>query len=318
MPPREPRSRIDRALAEVEEPVLGDSAEQVADWDDEDRAQLIELLEDAASDLQREMLHRGLAAGRPLRELHSFADAIRGLDDEEVFRECTPPRSGFPLNVLLTAQADPLAAYELNGNALHHAGRRSRRGGPPVKLPPQLMTERTWAPARGGARFEASADTDARAPDPRELGRSGERAAPADPVQGKFAEELFNEAGRALERRFNELAVDTGPFTLERAVPLLADALSRGVPVPCILGREPGDFRRYALFLQVQTSGRNRAYQLFDPVAQESVWANEGDLLNRIELPFSEKAHRRVTALALPRLPPNRSELRDSAFEDRG
>lgn len=318
MAPRDPRPRaaLERALADAQDPVLGESAELVSDWDDEDRAQLIELLEDAESDLQREMLHRGLAAGRPLRELHSFADAIRGLDDEAIFSECTPPRSGFPLNVLLTAQADPLAAYELNGNELRHAGRG--KGGAPVKLPPQLMVERTFVPVKGAPRFDASADTDARAPDAREIGRSGERAAPVDPVQGKFSEELFNDAGKALERRFNELAVDTGAFTLERAMPLLADALARGVPVPCILGRQPGDFRRYALFLQVQTSGRNRAYQLFDPVAQEAVWANEGDLLNRSELPFSDKVFRRVTALALPKLPPLRPELRDSAFEDRG
>lgn len=316
--PREPRSRLERTTLEVELPLLGESSELVADWDDEARHQLVELFEDAHTELQREMLHRGLAAGRTLRELHSFADAIRGLDDEAIFKECTPPRTGFPLQVLLTAQADPLAAFELNGNELRHASARGKKKtAEAVRLPPQLMVERTFVPVRGAARFDASSDVDAKAPDAREIGRSGERAAPADPVQGRFAEELFNDAGRALDRKFQEQAVDVGAFTLERAMPLLADALARGVPVPAILGREPGDFRRYAIFLQVQTSGRNRAYQLFDPVAQEAVWANEGDLLNRSELPFSDKIFRRVTALALPKLPPSR-DVRDSAFEDRG
>ncbi|MDQ3265501.1 MAG: hypothetical protein M3Y59_17885 [Myxococcota bacterium] len=288
------------------------------DWSEEDQALFAELLEDAQSDLQRELLHRGLAAGHDAPALHAFADAIRPLADEAVFKECTPPRSGHPLATLLVAQADPLAAFRLNG----HGGGRAGKSAPPpaARLPAELFSEKTYVPGRSGEKgaFVAEADTDARRPDANDLGRSKEPPGPTA-AKGKFSEDLFNAAGRPLEVKFTELAVDEGGLTLERAVPVMAEALGRGIPVPVILGNKVGDYRRYALVLQLQTSGKNRAYQLYDPVSQEVVWANEGDLLHRSELNFSDKIFRRITAVALPRLAPlPGGSRRDSAFEDQG
>ena len=74
----------------------------------------------------------------------------------------------------------------------------------------------------------------------------------------------------------------------------------RGVPIPIVLGPSPGEYRRYALILQVSTTGKSRAFQLHDPFTQETVWVNEGDLFARTELPFATKTHRRITAIALP------------------
>ncbi len=291
------------------------------EWSDEDQALFAELLEDAQSELQREFLSRGLAAGHDAAALHSFADAIRPLADEDVFRDCTPPRSGHPLATLLAAQADPLAAYGLNGHGGSRVGKSARVPTPrPARLPAELFSEKTYVPGRSGEKgaFQAEADTDARRPDANDLGRSKELPGPTA-AKGKFSEDLFNAAGKPLEVKYTELAVDEGGLTLERAVPVIAEALGRGVPVPVILGNKVGDYRRYALVLQLQTSGKNRAYQLYDPVAQEVVWTNEGDLLHRSELNFSDKIFRRITAVALPRLAPlPGASRRDSAFEDQG
>lgn len=323
-----PRGRSDRtessetAAVEDAASILEASEDFLADWSDDERGLFIELLEDAESDLQREMIHRGLTAGRDAHELHSFADAIRGLSDEAVFKECTPPRSGHPLTVLLAAQADPLAAFELNGNGVRKPGKppRARTEGVPLRIPAALFVEHTQVGYKlKPPTFNASADVDARAPDANDLGRSRETAPPAG-VKGKFSEDLFNRAGKALDVKFDEQAVDEGPFTLERAVAALPEALALGIPVPILLGTRPGDFRRYALILQVQTSGKNRAYQLYEPVSGEAVWANEGDLLHRKELPFEDKVYRRITAIALPRLSPGAPgpNRRDSAFEGQG
>lgn len=294
------------------------------EWSDEDQALFAELLEDAQSDLQRELLQRGLAAGHDAHALHAFADAIRPRADEDVFRDCTPPRSGHPLATLLAAQADPLAAFRLNGHAGGRAGKSARSATPPAarayRPPADLFSEKTYVPGRSGEKgaFVAEADTDARRPDANDLGRSKELPGPTA-AKGKFSEELFNAAGKPLDVKFTELAVDEGGLTLERAVPVMAEALERGVPVPVILGNKAGDYRRYALVLQLQTAGKNRAYQLYDPVSQELVWANEGDLLHRSELNFSDKIFRRITAVALPRLAPlPGASRRDSAFEDQG
>ena len=75
----------------------------------------------------------------------------------------------------------------------------------------------------------------------------------------------------------------------------------RGLPVPLSLGAGAQKYSRYALILQVAPAGTSRAFQLHDPVSKETVWANEGDLLGRNELPFSNKSLRRITAIALPR-----------------
>ncbi len=71
--------------------------------------------------------------------------------------------------------------------------------------------------------------------------------------------------------------------------------------MPVSLGREVGARSRYALLLQVQLSGKRRAFQLYDPIDEELVWVHEADLLRRTELPLSSKRFRRVTAVALPK-----------------
>jgi len=286
------------------DPMLGAADDQLQGWTAQERALFAELLEDAGSELQRELLQRALAMGHLAPELHSFADAIRGMGDAGLYRACTPDRSKVPdVSELLRAQADPLAAFEINGHALKA---RKPKAPKPLELgrfiPSLPPVDNTFVGIRPKKpSFDAESPGDARRPE-RPKAAAPASAAPARPgPPGCFAEDLFNAAGEFLPVRFTERAVDvSGGITIEEAVPLLAEALSRGIPVPILLGRFPGEFLRYALILQVQVSGRNRAYQLHDPFAQDTVWANEGDLLARNELPFSDKLYRRITAIALP------------------
>ena len=79
-----------------------------------------------------------------------------------------------------------------------------------------------------------------------------------------------------------------------------AGALSRGIPVPCAIGPNPGDHRRFIVLMQLSTSGKTRSWQLYDPFSSELLWANEGDLLAKAELPFANKVNRRLTRIVLP------------------
>ncbi|HVE87741.1 MAG TPA: hypothetical protein VND93_33015, partial [Myxococcales bacterium] len=79
----------------------------------------LELLEDAGSELQREMLNRAVATGHSPTELHSFGDSIRGISDQQLFRLCTPPedmpaRTPEQMEIRLRAEADPILAFRLN------------------------------------------------------------------------------------------------------------------------------------------------------------------------------------------------------------
>jgi hypothetical protein len=121
------------------------------------------------------------------------------------------------------------------------------------------------------------------------------------PVAIKLMEDALNEAVRPLGPSYRECDVDgEAGIPLEQALDQAAAALQRGVVVPVTLGPSPGQHRRFAVLMQLSVVGKNRAWQLYELVSQELVWANEGDLLMRTELPFSNKSNRRITRFALP------------------
>lgn len=309
--------------------VSAEARSKVEAWGEKSRELFTELLEDAASDMQRELLNRVVAAGHTPAEVHAFADVLRSLTDEEAFDKCTVDRGtnpGFTVVQLLKAEADPLFAFKLKGGELSPA--EEDRPAPAVtpyappgspgrdrpkfdETDPRVRLE----PAR---RFDARDDgalkrTAAQAS--RELGASPDAPAPpaSRPPSGSagavapaghgpaLAQDLLNEVMAVLGVTFREHAVDgPGQAKLEDIVPQAAAALLKGLPVPVALGPAPGQDRRLAVFLQIQTSGKSRAFQLFDVLTQEVAWINEGDLLARAELPFANKQNRRITRVVLP------------------
>ncbi|HEX4621725.1 MAG TPA: hypothetical protein VH208_09180 [Myxococcaceae bacterium] len=259
-----------------------DARERLSEWPREDRGRFDELIEDAVSDLQREMLQRALGCGRSLSELHAFADALRALPDQEIYETCTlSSSSGLHDSVVarLRAEADPLYAFTANGNTLSPRHTFVHRVVPPEAANVVQTAKRPIV----------------------ELG-----ASPDDPVtgpgsEGALAEDLLNASVRGLGIHLRERPVDGPSFPLERALDLAAAALERGIPVPVVLGPKAGEHHRYALLLQVQPAGSSRAFELHDPTADETVWINAGDFVNRAELPLSNKTLRRITAIALPK-----------------
>ncbi len=118
---------------------LGEEAkEKLNAWPSKARALFKELVEDAASELQRELLQRAVAAGHSPAEMHAFADELRGLDDEQAFDACTLDAhapEGYTVVQLLRAEADPLYAYELKGHSLTPADDISGEHPMPEPLP---------------------------------------------------------------------------------------------------------------------------------------------------------------------------------------
>lgn len=112
----------------------------------------------------------------------------------------------------------------------------------------------------------------------------------------------MNEATGSFAVQWREHELDTPEgLRLEDALRSAAQALATGLPIPCTIGPKTGQSRRVVLLLQLSTAGRTRAWQLYDPLSAELVWANEGDLLARTELPFAAKTNRRLTRILLPR-----------------
>lgn len=298
-------------------PVSEEAQEQLDRWSGKAQKLFTELLEDAGSDLQRELLQRAVAAAHTPGEVHAFADEIRGLSDLELYEACTLEDAApedYTVAQLLRAEADPLFAFELKGGTIDPNEDETRELAPPPepKVKPSFeLSAAQDALARGlsGKKkvgFEAeSADASAKAMDWGALGSappppSQSHASPT-PTSGKLLEDLLAEATRGLSVAWREHDVDApGAMSLSDALASAAGAVTRGIPVPCAIGPATGQHRRFILMMQASASGKTRAWQLYDPLSQELVWANEGDLLARAELPFANKVNRRLTRIVLP------------------
>lgn len=302
-------------------PISPEADEQLAGWPRKARQLFAELLEDAGSDLQREFMLRAVAAGHTPAEVHAFADELRALSDEQAYDACTlhddAPRD-YTVAQLLRAEADPLYAFELQGGTIE----------PNEAQAPGLAPPRAAAPSRtlelelSQHDVVAAAVSGKRSSDSFEAESPGARvkpaldwnalpsAAPAEPKKDagpstaggvRFLESLLGEATRSLHLSWKEQDVDVpGGLTMADALASAAGALSRGIPVPCAIGPKPGDHRRFIVLLQLSTSGKSRAWQLYDPFSAELLWAHEGDLLAKAELPFANKMNRRLTRIVLP------------------
>ena len=126
-------------------------------------------------------------------------------------------------------------------------------------------------------------------------------AAPAAKKEERkgFADDLFNDALKPFSLALDEHLIDDEKITVEKVLSLATESLLKGLPVPVVLGGAKGDHRRYALMLQVVMSPTGRSFQVHDPFAQETVWINDTDFLGLSQLGFTEKAHKRITAIAL-------------------
>ena len=293
-----------------------EAEEQLAQWPKRARELLDELFEDAGTDLQREFLQRAVAAGHSASEVHAFADELRSMTDEEAYEACTLHEDApedYTVAQLLRAEADPLYAFELQGgniepNEASHPDLQPVRGGPSPTL--ELEVSQHDYVASAVARKKPSdsfiADSPAARVKPALDWNVLPGQKPSEPKKDagpsvRFLESLLGEATRALQLSWREQDLDVpGGITLADAIASAAGALSRGIPVPCAIGPREGDHRRFIVLLQLIVSGRNRAWQLYDPFTAELVWAHEGDLLGKSELPFANKANRRLTRIVLP------------------
>ena len=262
---------------------------QLARWPTRAKKLFAELLEDAQSALQQELLQRALASGHSPNEVHAFADQLRALSDDEAFAACTldqdVPRD-YTVTQLLRAEADPLFAFELKGGALEPDDNEA-----PLAVAPKADVAKLRRITKSFV-----ADSSDASPTALPVAEVAHAA-----VNASELESLLNEATRAQAVTWHEsdVAVAHG-LSLEDAVAAGAVVLSDGVPVPLGLGSLPGQTSRLILAMQISVSGRNRAWQLYNPFSNELVWANERDLLSGGELPFADKLNRRITRIALP------------------
>ncbi len=267
-------------------------------WKVEERRLFREVLEDAATELQRELIERAAAARHTAAEIHAFADLIRGMTDAEIFDACTADaRAAITVTQRLRAQVDPIYALEINGRSL--SPRLEDDPGPAYatgtnRPRPRFRTPATLTSPPPSLLFERSS---------RDLGASEDPTPPQlrSPVAAASRQSRFGEAVKNLGLELHDHPVDVpGGLTLEKGLELAAQALAKGTPVVATLGRKAGEPGRAVVILQERPAGSSRAFQLHDPFSNETVWANERDLLARNELPFASKAFRRITGLTLP------------------
>lgn len=290
-------------------------------WPERRRTQFVELMEDATSELQQELVQRAVLAGHTPGEVHAFADELRGLSDEQCFEACTldaDAPEGYSVTQLLRAESDPLFAFELKGGTLtpNEADDEPMPAPSPMRRREVMDAPEDRAlaadPIRRAREHRQGFSADSGAFRPLVPSKSVAAVAPAPamgPVPsaptglggGHFFDDLLTEATRGLGVTWREHEVDApGGISMEQALQQAVATLQRGVPVPCVIGNAQGKPLRFLLVLQTQLAGQSRAFQLYEPTSQELIWANEKDLLSKGELPFDNKALRRLVRVALP------------------
>lgn len=285
-----------------------EAARQLAIWPGPARQLFSELIDDAGSDLQRELLMRAVAAFHTPSEVHAFADQLRGLGDAETYAACTldgQAPDGYTVAQLLKAEADPLYAYELLGGTIE-PNELDQAMPPPPRIPSGVELLPAVDPLIMGLskrQKPASFLDDGHAALPPSVAPGSPRRLDTSSGEGGGSplERFLDEATREFRIRWQLRDLDRTPgLSLSQGIGVAADALQRGLPVAASIGPNPGEHRRFVVLLQVSTSGRSRAWQLYDPFTAELVWTNEADLLAGAELPFANKANRRLTRLVLP------------------
>ncbi len=268
---------------------------QLQRWSIKAQRLFFELLDDAGSDLQREFLRRAVVAGHSAPEVYAFADALRGLSDDEAYSSCTfaegaPP--DFTVAQLLRAEADPLSAFELKGGTLEPNEEllaEEPAEAAPVPIDALALAFSTRKAAKGFVAESA---------DSLPASRQGR---PFEPRGLYPLCDALNEASRPLNVVWKEEVLDVaGGLTLASALEASERALNRGIPLPCSVGPKAGEHGRFVVLLQVAPSGKSRSWQLYDPYTAELVWAHENDILAKVELPFANKSNRRLTRIFLP------------------
>lgn len=300
-------------------PISDEAQDQLDQWPPTARVLFTELLEDAGSDLQRELILRAVASAHTPGEVHAFADQLRAMSDEDAYEACTlhdTAPEDYTVSQLLRAEADPLFAFELKGGTIEPNEVTPAFTPPPrqaVKIR-NLNDEPMVDPLVAAlSRKRSSESFEAESPGVRPKSLDWNELQPNRPPPPKkddslgssqgtrFLEGILGEATRSLQISWKEHDVDLpGGMSMQEAVASATGALARGIPVPCAVGTRAGDHRLFVVMLQLSTSGKNRAIQLYNPFSTEVLWVNEGDLLASYELPFANKMNRRITRIVLP------------------
>ncbi len=254
------------------------------------QSRLRELLEDAASPLQAELLKRGIAAGRSIGELHAFGDAIRGMTDAALFQACavnSAAKGNLLMKTLLEAQADPLAAFVLNGGVLTPSVE-------PVTSP-QTVSKKTPSKTFMGD-SEPTQPHRLLRPKPGDLGVGN-----ASDTDFSSLQSSLNSLCRGLNVSWTVYEVGAGQkMSVAAALQQALAQVDRGQCIPFGLRPLKGEGLGYLLALQVRKSTSGTAFQLLDVASSEALWVHEGDLLHGRELPFADKRLRIVCRTALP------------------
>jgi hypothetical protein len=255
-----------------------------------DRQRYTELLEDASTPLQREMIRRAFTAGHSAAQLHAFADAVRGFSDAEVYARCTfQPNASKPteMHTLLKAQSDPLTAFRLNGGILTPSS---------MELP--ALETKQARPAVHKARTPGfQADSKEATPHTK---RTLHPAAPKRVNDHSLFEHALAGVSTALGVSWSELLADSKAARL-RALDAAHASLEGGLVVALALRPVKGDGLTFALALQSNVSHSTRAFEILNVANSQSAWVNQGDLVNGNELPFEDKRFRMLCRVGLPR-----------------
>ena len=275
---------LEAASKQVEPPILGSVQSARADavlkkMPEKDQQEVQKVMDEVESEPKKQYVLKGVAAGHNVKELQDFAKKIKGKDAKWMRDNLSLTGSSTGAGVMqqwhhscnattvqaVRAQMDPLYAlkvHEQNPKLDQADNADATKVNPKLAEEQRSMLASTYqgsvAPAKGYAGVPVA--------------RSAAGGA------GRWADDLLNNLSDSTGVKYSTKKIGTG-MTVDQAVGKIDSGMSKGEPVPIVIGNSSTQYTHYVLITGMEV-GPPKQYSIHDPWSGTTVVRTEAQLKN--------------------------------------
>jgi hypothetical protein len=269
------------AAKEVEPPILGSAQNDRASavlkkMKPADQAEVQKLMDSAKSEPEKQYLLKGVAAGHSVKELQDFAKKIQGKDATWMRDNLSLTGSSKGTGVeqqwsqscnattveAVRGQMDPIYAlkmHEDNPNLDQADNTSGTKVNPNLAADQKAMLESQYKGSVSG-------------------GSAGQAAPRSGGGSGRWADDLLNNNSDSTGISYSTKQLG-GTTTVATAMTTIDNGVSKGQPVPIVIGNSSSDYRHYVLVTGSDV-GPPKSYTIHDPASGTTVVRTEAQLKN--------------------------------------
>jgi len=275
---------LEAASKQVEPPILGSAQSARADavlkkMPEKDQKEVQKVMDEVESEPKKQFVLKGVAAGHNVKELEDFAKKIKGKDAKWMRNNLSLTGSSKGTGVMqqwshscnattvqaVHAQMDPLYALKVHEQnpKLDQADNANA-----TKKNPKLAEEQRsmLASAYHGSVADAGPDS----------GVAVARSAAGG--SGRWADDLLNNVSDSTGVKYSTKKIGAD-MTVDQAVEKIDSGMSKGEPVPIVIGNASDSYTHYVLITGMEV-GPPKQYTIHDPWSGKTMVRTEAQVKN--------------------------------------